>query len=71
MVIFKLDAEFYELVDELLKKAETDEELARGIAWIKAQSERHGVSFYQEFFRIMYMKGVEDRAKRWVKTLQT
>lgn len=67
MTIFKLDAEFYELVDELLKKAETDEELARGIAWIKTQSERHGVSFYQEFFRVMHLKQMEDRAREWVK----
>lgn len=70
MVIFRLDAEFYELVDKLLKKAENDEELARGIAWIQEQSRRHGVSFYQEFFRVMYLKQVEERAKSWVKSKQ-
>lgn len=67
MVIFKLDAEFMELVDKLLKKAENDEELARGIAWIQKQSERHGVSFYQEFFHVMYLKQMEDRARNWVQ----
>ena len=67
MVIFKLDAEFYELVDKLLKKAENDEELARGVVWIQKQSERHGTSFYEEFFHVMYLAEIQARAREWVK----
>lgn len=68
MTIFKLDAEFYELVDELITKSKTDCEILIGLLYIKRQSLRHGVTFYEEFFHIMQQVDVELKAKEWVKS---
>ena len=55
------------MVDDLVEFAEYDEELKEGIKFLDAQSKKHGVSFYDEVFRILYNHDVNLRAKNWLK----
>ena len=58
---------FHKMVDELVEFSEYDEELKEGIKYLDTQAKKHGITFYDEVFKILYNHDVNVRAKDWLK----
>ena len=69
MVVMNVDGEnfFTKMVDDLVEFAEYDEELKEGIKFLDSQARKHGISFYDEVFKILYNHDVNMKAKDWLR----
>ncbi|TLY10526.1 MAG: hypothetical protein E6K88_03725 [Thaumarchaeota archaeon] len=56
-----IDDQFMGIIDDLVVMSENDSELAEGLRWIDAQSQKNGVTFYE-----MAKHMAERRAKEWL-----
>ena len=57
---------FSELVDDLIRFAEHDRELADGIRWLDGQAQKRGISFYDMVFEVLYNHNADSEAKKWL-----
>jgi len=64
-MLIKMDDKFMEMVDELVRLADGDEELFEGIKWIDNESKKLGISFYEMFFIILQRHLADEKAKEW------
>jgi len=62
-----VDEQFMGIIDDLVVMAENDSELAEGLRWIDAQSQKNGVTFYEMAMMILRKHMAERRAKEWLK----
>jgi hypothetical protein len=62
-----VDDQFMEMIDDLVVMSEKDTELAEGLRWIDAQSQRNGLTFYEMAMIILRKHMAERRAKEWVR----
>ena len=69
-MLIKMDDKFMEMVDELVRLAENDEELFDGIKWIDNESKKLGISFYEMFFIVLQRHLADEKAKEWFKARQ-
>ncbi|HLE35429.1 MAG TPA: hypothetical protein VI698_06025 [Nitrososphaerales archaeon] len=69
-MLIKMDDKFMEMVDELVRLAENDEELFDGIKWIDNESKKLGISFYEMFFIVLQRHLADEKAKEWFKSRQ-
>ncbi len=65
-MLIKMDDKFMEMVDELVRLADDDEELFEGIKWIDNESKKLGISFYEMFFIVLQKHLADERAKEWL-----
>ena len=65
-MLIRMDDKFMEMVDELVRLAENDEELFQGIKWIDNESKKLGISFYEMFFIVLQRHLAEEKAKEWL-----
>ena len=65
-MLIKMDDKFMEMVDELVRLAENDEELFQGIKWIDNESKKLEISFYEMFFIVLQRHLAEEKAKEWL-----
>ncbi len=65
-MLIKMDDKFMEMVDELVRLADCDEELFQGIKWIDNESKKLGISFYEMFFIILQRHLADEKAKEWL-----
>jgi hypothetical protein len=61
-----VDDHFMEMIDDLVVMSEKDSELAEGLRWIDAQSQRNGLTFYEMAMIILRKHMAERRAKEWL-----
>lgn len=61
-----VDDKFMGLVDDLVVMSENDTELAEGLRWIDAQSQKNGVTFYEMALMVLRKHMAERRAKEWL-----
>ena len=61
-----VDDQFVEMIDDLVVMSEKDSELAEGLKWIDAQSQRNGLTFYEMAMIILRKHSAERRAKDWL-----
>jgi hypothetical protein len=61
-----VDDQFMEMIDDLVVMSEKDSELAEGLKWIDAQSQRNGLTFYEMAMIILRKHMAERRAKEWL-----
>jgi hypothetical protein len=61
-----VDDQFMEMIDDLVVMSEKDSELAEGLRWIDAQSQRNGLTFYEMAMIILRKHMAERRAKEWL-----
>lgn len=61
-----VDDQFIEMIDDLVVMSEKDSELAEGLRWIDAQSQRSGLTFYEMAMIILRKHSAERRAKEWL-----
>ena len=61
-----VDDQFVEMIDDLVVMSEKDSELAEGLKWIDAQSQRSGLTFYEMALIILRKHSAERRAKDWL-----
>ncbi len=66
-MLIKMDDKFMEMVDELVRLADGDEELFEGIKWIDNESKKLGISFYEMFFIILQRHLADEKARGWLK----
>jgi hypothetical protein len=66
-MLIKMDDKFMEMVDELVRLADGDDELYQGIKWIDNESKKLGISFYEMFFIILQRHLADEKAKEWMK----
>ncbi len=64
-MLIKMDDKFMEMVDELVRLADGDDELFQGIKWIDNESKKLGISFYDMFFIILQRHLADEKAKEW------
>jgi len=64
-MLIKMDDKFMEMVDELVRLADGDEELYQGIKWIDNESKKLGISFYEMFFIVLQKHLADEKAKEW------
>jgi hypothetical protein len=62
-----VDDQFMEMIDDLVVMSEKDTELAEGLRWIDAQSQRNGLTFYEMAMIILRKHMAERRAKEWAR----
>ena len=62
-----VDDQFIMIIDDLVVMSEKDSELAEGLRWIDAQSQKNGVTFYEMALMILRKHMAERRAKEWLK----
>ena len=62
-----VDDQFMEMIDDLVVLSEKDTELAEGLRWIDAQSQRNGLTFYEMAMIILRKHMAERRAKEWAR----
>lgn len=62
-----VDDQFMGIIDDLVVMSENDSELAEGLKWIDAQSQKNGVTFYEMAMIILRKHMAERRAKEWLK----
>lgn len=62
-----VDEQFMGIIDDLVVMAENDSELAEGLRWIDAQSQKNGITFYEMAMMILRKHMAERRAKEWLK----
>ncbi len=65
VMLIKMDDKFMEMVDELVRLADGDDELFQGIKWIDNESKKLGISFYDMFFIILQRHLADEKAKEW------
>jgi hypothetical protein len=63
-----VDDQFMEMIDDLVVMSEKDTELAEGLRWIDAQSQRNGLTFYEMAMIILRKHMAERRAKEWARS---
>jgi hypothetical protein len=61
-----VDDHFMEMIDDLVVMSEKDSELAEGLRWIDAQSQRNGLTFYEMAMIVLRKHMAERRAKEWL-----
>lgn len=61
-----IDDQFMGIIDDLVVMSENDSELAEGLRWIDAQSQKNGVTFYEMAMIILRKHMAERRAKEWL-----
>ena len=61
-----IDDQFMGIIDDLVVMSENDSELAEGLKWIDAQSQKNGVTFYEMAMIILRKHMAEKRAKDWL-----
>jgi hypothetical protein len=66
-----VDDQFMGIIDDLVVMSENDSELAEGLRWIDAQSQKNGVTFYEMAMLILRKHMAERRAKEWLKNKLT
>ena len=59
---------FKKMVDELVDFSEFDPELADGIKWLDAQTQKKGITFYDMVFEVRYTNDINSKAKDWLRT---
>ena len=61
-----VDDQFIGIIDDLVVMSENDTELAAGLRWIDAQSQKNGVTFYEMALIILRTHMAERKAKEWL-----
>lgn len=61
-----VDDQFIELIDNLVFMAKNDSDLAEGLRWIDAQSQKNNVSFYEMAMVVLRKHMAERKAKEWM-----
>lgn len=61
-----VDDQFIGIIDDLVMMSENDRELAEGLRWIDAQSQKNGVTFYEMALVILRKHMAERKAKEWL-----
>ncbi len=61
-----VDDQFIGIIDDLVVMSENDIELAEGLRWIDAQSQKNGVTFYEMALIILRKHMAERKAKEWL-----
>ena len=64
-----VDEQFMGIIDDLVVMAENDSELAEGLRWIDAQSQKNGVTFYEMAMMIL-RKHMAERRQEWLRQAQ-
>ena len=62
-----VDEQFMGIIDDLVVMSESDSELAEGLKWIDAQSQKNGITFYEMAMMILRKHMAERRAREWLK----
>ena len=57
---------FVDLMDELIRTADDDLELADGIKWLDVQAQKRGISFYDMAFEVLYRCDRNTPQNRWL-----
>lgn len=63
-----VDDQFIGIIDDLVVMSENDTELAEGLRWIDAQSQKNGVTFYEMALIILRKHMAEKKAKEWLNS---
>jgi hypothetical protein len=63
-----VDDQFMGIIDDLVVMSENDAELAEGLKWIDAQSQKNGVTFYEMALIILRKHMAERRAREWLNS---
>lgn len=63
-----VDDQFIGIIDDLVMMSENDRELAEGLRWIDAQSQKNGVTFYEMALVILRKHMAERKAKEWLNS---
>lgn len=63
-----VDDQFIGIIDDLVMMSENDRELAEGLRWIDAQSQKNGVTFYEMALIILRKHMAERKAKEWLNS---
>ena len=61
-----VDDQFIGIIDDLVVMSENDTDLAEGLRWIDAQSQKNGVTFYEMALIILRKHMAERKAKEWL-----
>jgi hypothetical protein len=61
-----VDDQFTGIIDDLVMMSENDTDLAEGLRWIDAQSQKNGVTFYEMALIILRKHMAERKAKEWL-----
>ena len=61
-----VDDQFIGIIDDLVVMSENDTDLAEGLRWIDAQSQKNGVTFYEMALVILRKHMAERKAKEWL-----
>lgn len=59
---------FTNLVDDLIKNAEFDQELKEAIEFLDQEAQRKGISFYDVVFERLYQFDAKTKAKAWLNS---
>jgi len=59
---------FTNLVDDLVKNADFDQELKEGIEFLDQEAQRKGISFYDVIFERLYQYDAKTKAKDWLNS---
>ena len=59
---------FTNLVDDLVKNAEFDQELKEAIEFLDLEAQRKGTSFYDVVFERLYKYDAKTKAKDWLNS---
>ncbi len=59
---------FTNLVDDLVKNAEFDQELKEAIEFLDLEAQSKGISFYDIVFERLYKYDAKTKAKDWLNT---
>ena len=70
MTLIRLDDQFMEMVDDLVRMSDTDQELKDGLAWLDNESKKLGLSFYETFFIVLQRRLAEEKAKKWLRDIK-
>ncbi|HEX7031884.1 MAG TPA: hypothetical protein VF172_02680 [Nitrososphaera sp.] len=62
-----VDEQFMGIIDDLVVMSENDSELAEGLKWIDAQSQKNGITFYEMAMMILRKHVAERRARDWLR----
>lgn len=63
-----VDDQFIGIIDDLVVMSENDTDLAEGLRWIDAQSQKNGVTFYEMALVILRKHMAERKAKEWLNS---
>jgi hypothetical protein len=63
-----VDDQFIGIIDDLVVMSENDTDLAEGLRWIDAQSQKNGVTFYEMALIILRKHMAERKAKEWLNS---